>query len=104
MLAIEVVADDRGIEERGPVVEQQDWNLAQRIDGEYRLVAPGRAGLVVDHRQAVGEPSLVGEHQGLAGIGRMSLIEELHGRIFRSNGCRWILTVALRCLQLPGWS
>ena len=78
--AVEVLADHDRIEQRKPVVAKQHRNLAQRIGGVHRFVAPGRAGLMVHDLEPVGDACFMGHHQHLAGVGRVGLVEEPHRR------------------------
>ena len=57
---------------------QQHRNLAERVFGVDLVVAPRRAGLVVDDLEPVGETDLVREDERLAGEWRMGLIVEDH--------------------------
>ncbi len=78
---VEVRADHVGVEDRRQSGPQQHWYFAERVLGEHLLVAAGRAGLVMNDFDLPRQADLVREHERLARIRRMRLIEQLHARI-----------------------
>lgn len=79
MQRIEIGADDIAVEDRLVAATKQHRHLAERIFSIDIVVAPSRAGLVVDDLQPVGKTSLMGKDECLAGERGMGLIVEDHG-------------------------
>ena len=90
MQRVEVRTDHVGVEQwRKAAVANQHRHLAQRILRKHRLVPHRRARLVVNDLDAIRKTRLVREHEGFASIGRMSLVEQFHGRGLWRVGARF---------------
>lgn len=78
MQAVQVFADDVGVEQGEVIIANQYRYFAQRIECEYFVIAHDRAGFVVDHLQSIGQAEFVGGDQRLAGVGGVCLVEKFH--------------------------
>lgn len=78
MKRIEICADHIGIEQGIAVVTKQYGHFPQRIFSKNNVVADHRACFLMDDLDRADETSFMSEHQGLAGIGRVGLVKQLH--------------------------
>lgn len=78
MQAVQVFADNAGVEQYRLVVAHQYGNLAKRVESEHDFVALYRARLFVDDFDAISQCGFMGEHEHLSRVGRVRLIKKLH--------------------------